>query len=295
MSGHYILGDWGTSSARFYLCQNGAVKDCVNGPGVKFTDNVGEAFHEAVNPWVRTHGPLTSVLCGMVGSNIGWKDAGYIMCPADMVTLSEKKTKFSSRSGEVVLIPGVRTNKGLTSLPDMMRGEEVQIMGWAETHAQDALLCLPGTHTKWAIFRNGKIENFVSSLNGELFNILASHSVLINDASSHQPKINSAFHQGLEIGASDVSLNQLLFSVRSQQLSGDKSEEEAQSYLLGLLIGSDVSGVLKYSVGTPIQVIGGEAPARFYDEAIRYLGGATTVYDGQNISLTGLQRLYQAL
>lgn len=289
----YILGDWGTSSARFYLCRDGAVLDSVNGPGIKFTPDATDVFLKTINPWLEAHGPLTSMLCGMVGSNIGWREAGYIECPADADRLLEKKITFSSSGGDITIIPGVKTKLGLTGLPDMMRGEEVQILGWASSnHGNDGLLCLPGTHTKWAYFRDGKIDNFVSSLNGELFNILAKHSVLISDASRHPPKISEAFYKGLDIGGASISLNQLLFSVRSRQLSGDESPEDAQSYLLGLLIGSDVSGGFKFENGGVINVIGGEGPASFYAEAIRYLGGKTNIYDGQDASISGLQRLY---
>ena len=292
MGEYYILGDWGTSSARFYLCRDGAVLDSVNGPGIKFTPNAADVFLKTINPWLEAYGPLPSMLCGMVGSNIGWREAGYIECPADADRLLEKKITFSSPGGDITIVPGVKTKKGLTGLPDMMRGEEVQILGWASTHGNDGLLCLPGTHTKWAYFKDGKIDNFVSSLNGELFNILAKHSVLISDASSHTPKIGKAFYKGLDIGASSIGLNQLLFSVRSRQLSGDDGPEEAQSYLLGLLIGSDVSGGFKFANGAVINVIGGEGPATFYAEAIGYLGGKTNIYDGQDASISGLQRLY---
>ncbi len=290
----YILGDWGTSSARFYLCRDRAVLDSVNGPGIKFTTDAADVFLKTINPWLEAHGPLPSMLCGMVGSNIGWQEAGYIECPANADRLLEKKIAFSSPGGDITIIPGVKTKKGLTGLPDMMRGEEVQILGWASKHGNDGLLCLPGTHTKWAYFKDGKIDNFVSSLNGELFNILATHSVLISDISLHPPEINASFHRGLDIGASGESLNQLLFSVRSRQLNGDDGQESAQSYLLGLLIGSDVSSGFKFADGAVISVIGGEGPAKFYAEAIRHLGGKADVYDGQEESIAGLGHLYES-
>ena len=295
MDEYYILGDWGTSSARFYLCKNGEVIESLTGPGIKFTPNPAELYHETVRRWVNAHGDLKSLLSGMVGANIGWREAGYIDCPADAEALLEKKVTFTSPSGEIIIIPGVKTNQSLTGQADMMRGEEVQVFGWAYDHGHDGLLCLPGTHTKWTHFKDGKIDNFVSSLNGELFNILAEHSVLIGKNTSSAPTLNDAFKKGVEIGASSTSLNQLLFSVRSRQLNGDDAPEDSQSYLLGLLIGSDVSSGFNYAEGGPITVIGGEGPARFYAEAIRRLGGKVHIYDGQKSSIAGLGGLYDRI
>jgi len=77
-----ILGDWGSSSCRLYLHDGTGVIESITAPGIKFTPNVEDNFFDNVQPWLLQHGPLPAILCGMVGSNIGWRDAGYIDCPA---------------------------------------------------------------------------------------------------------------------------------------------------------------------------------------------------------------------
>lgn len=295
MKDYYILGDWGTSSARFYLFKEGKIVDSVKGTGIKFCKSPKDAFHKTVEPWIKSHGSLTSVLCGMVGANIGWREAGYCPCPAGASDLAAQLTSFSTEHGVVNIVPGVKTMESLTGLPDVMRGEETQIFGWAKAQSNDGMLCLPGTHTKWVQFRDGKICNFVSSMNGELFNILKDHSVLIGAETLPDATIGDEFRRGVKTGSSGISLNQLLFSVRALQLEGEYDKVQAKSYLLGLLIGSDVKDGLNYFSDQDLSIIGGLAPSSFYAEAIRHLGGNANIYDGQEASLQGLQAIHNEI
>lgn len=294
MEQRYILGDWGTSSARFYLLHNDDIIDSVTAPGIKFIEFPEAAYFDAVGIWLAEHGPLTSVLNGMVGSNIGWKEAGYIECPASLTALIGRMISISHPRGDIHIVPGVKTVNSFTQQPDVMRGEEVQVFGWASQHKEDGLLCLPGTHTKWVQYENGSIGNFVSSLNGELFQVLSSYSILLGAPDNILATIGNEFQDGVEIGASGTGLNQLLFSTRSRQINGDYNAKQAKSYLLGLLIGSDVRDGLKYSNDAKVNIIGASAPAGFYAEAFRILGKDTMVYDGQEASLQGLRTCYKS-
>lgn len=291
----YILGDWGTTSARFHLCRDGAVVATVTGPGAKFTDDLGQAYREAVAPWVDQHGPLMAVLCGMVGSNIGWCEAGYMACPAMVSDFVDQMISVSDDSGYVHIVPGVKTASNFMGLPDVMRGEETQILGWAAHNGGDGFLCLPGTHTKWVDFKDGKITNFTTSLNGELYNVLAQHSILLGADPRHEAQLSHAFRYGVEVGAATASLNQVLFSARALQLNGTYDPAQATSYLLGLLIGSDVKSGLELAGPQTINIIGGAKPTSFYQDAIIHLGVDAKVFDGQDAVLQGLVQLYKYL
>lgn len=292
MTTPYILGDWGTSSARFYLCSGGEILDTQVGKGIKFVDNAAAEIETLTKRWVIEHGKMNIVLSGMVGSTLGWKEAGYCDCPASLTDILSHLTIFDTPMGKVHIVPGVRTSEGLTGLPDVMRGEEVQVFGWAKDRPVDGLVCLPGTHVKWINLQNGHITNFVSSLNGELFSILAEHSILLGQKTDQAVEIGKPFRHGVEIGASRTSLNQLLFSARSLQLSGQYEESQARSYLLGLLIGSDVRGAFDFSEKRDVQIIGGQGPATFYAEAIMLLGGTAHLQDGQAASIAGLHLIH---
>jgi hypothetical protein len=49
-----------------------------------------------------------------------------------------------------------------------------------ERHAlADALVCLPGSHSKWAVVKQGGVlESFKSFMTGEIFALLQNHSIL---------------------------------------------------------------------------------------------------------------------
>src|SRR3954464_12235618 len=111
----------------------------------------------------------------MVGSNRGWIEAPYVPCPASLDDLARRLTYPSEREA---IVPGVKDDSN--GRADVMRGEEVQLLGAVVTGDvdQDALVCHPGTHNKWVVVRNGKIESFRTIMTGELFSLLKAHGVL---------------------------------------------------------------------------------------------------------------------
>jgi 2-dehydro-3-deoxygalactonokinase len=80
----FIAGDWGTSNLRLFLCDaEGAALDAISGPGA--ADSSGRfapVFGSLTARWKESHGVLPAVLCGMVGSSLGWTQAPYLPCPA---------------------------------------------------------------------------------------------------------------------------------------------------------------------------------------------------------------------
>ncbi len=74
------------------------------------------------------------------------------------------------------IIPGLRC-AGLTGAPDVMRGEETQVLGWLAQHPDRQqgrhLVCHPGTHAKWVVVEDGRIVRFVTAMTGEMFAVLS--------------------------------------------------------------------------------------------------------------------------
>jgi len=81
---NFLAGDWGTSNLRLFLCDAaGTALDSSAGPGAAESSGRFEAvFSGLTASWRERHGPLPAVLCGMVGSNFGWRQAPYVSCPA---------------------------------------------------------------------------------------------------------------------------------------------------------------------------------------------------------------------
>ena len=314
----FIAGDWGTTNLRLYLCQQKSGQPLTilatqMGPGVaQVEDNFEPIFFDLADDWFEEHGSMPVILSGMVGSNIGWQAAPYIECPVSAEQIISGRTVFNARGIEFSIISGLKTLNPLGT-PDLMRGEELQLLGWmrvADLKQQTAqLVVLPGTHNKWALVQDGKIETFVTALTGELYSLLQNHSVLIANPDSAEFS-EDVFLQGVKVATTLESgqLLQALFATRSRQVLGELSESHASSYLSGLLIGSDVVGsltlmkklmekLMEKQMGriSSVDLIGDSALSRCYQLALESVGIKAELRDATQIAISGYQAVYEAL
>ena len=309
----FIAGDWGTTNLRLYLCQHKSSQSLnilatQTGPGVAQVEgDFEQIFFDLAGHWFEEYGSMPVILSGMVGSNIGWHPAPYIDCPASAEQIVSGRTVFKARGIEFSIISGLRTINPLGT-PDLMRGEELQLLGWmggtldieAETETAQ-LVVLPGTHNKWALVRGGKIETFVTALTGELYSLLQNHSVLIANAESADFS-DEVFMQGVKVATTLESgqLLQALFATRSRQVLGELSELHASSYLSGLLIGSDMVGSLalmekQMGVISSVDLIGDSVLSRCYQLALQSVGIKAELRDAAQIAISGYEAIYEAL
>lgn len=299
----YVVGDWGTSRLRLFLCDGpGEILDTVEGPGVAAVRTPFDALFESImRPWEAEHGPLTAVLCGMIGSSIGWVQAPYVNCPADPEKIID--ACIAQRGGRVRIVPGARCENRLRAA-DFMRGEETQILGALTLHSTlrrgRHLLCLPGTHTKWVLLEDGTILEFLTTLTGELFGALRDHSVLVPAEGRSESVISrAAFDQGVKRFHEFPQTQVLhrLFECRSRTLNGELSARHATSFLSGLLIATDVSGALQVFADSPpnapVYLIGEPTLTQLYAAAIQHQSRAAQQLDGTAASLAGLGRAHQ--
>ncbi len=303
----FIAGDWGTTHLRLFLCdRHGNVIDTKSGPGVSSVrDDVGGAFFSLIEPWSSEHGPVPSVLCGMVGSTIGWREVQYINCPARTDAIARAAMRFAIKGREIAIVPGMSCRNRLLA-PDMMRGEETQILGALRHDPKLAIgrhfLCMPGTHTKWVSLNDGVVEHFLTALTGELFDIIYRHSVLVNTAGTADVVGGAEFARALDQTKMfpEAELIHLLFEVRSRQLKGDLKQKDAADYLSGLIIGQDVSGAKRFfrddlSKARQVLVIGSHKLSDLYVRALKSRDMPVTRLDGESASLAGLKVLYDEI
>jgi 2-dehydro-3-deoxygalactonokinase len=303
----YIAGDWGTSRLRLSLCRGDRVLERRQGPGIGALHGpAGEALRPLIAGWRDTYGPVPLVLCGMAGSRNGWRETRYLPCPADLHALGEAALRFEADGAPVAIAPGLSCKSRLGS-PEVMRGEETQIAGALALHPRLGtsrhLLCLPGTHTKWAWVEDGQVRDFVTALTGELFALLRDGSTLLragngvaNAGNASLDSKDDGFDQGLEAAAAldRSSLLHGLFSVRSRQLIDGCPHDWALAYLSGLLIGADVRGAIPL-FGSPGEalLIGDGALNDRYAHALRREGIVASCLDGEQCALAGLRTLWQ--
>jgi 2-dehydro-3-deoxygalactonokinase len=247
-----------------------------------------------VTPWDKAHGILPAVLCGMVGSTIGWREVSYLKCPAKPAAIADAALRFDANGRAVAILPGLSC-RGKTGAPDVMRGEETQILGALRLHSQLAkgrhVFCLPGTHTKWAVVTDGAVTQFQTALSGELFELLRRHSVLARDSSDVDAQ-SPAFALGLEFARQKADLLLLLFSARSRVVTGEMGKGDAASYLSGLILGKDIATATALfdliNTDGPVQIICTPELAALYGKALGAYDVKSVTIDGDRAALAGL-------
>jgi 2-dehydro-3-deoxygalactonokinase len=301
----FIAGNWGTSNLRLYLCDaQGIVLDGRTGPGA--ADSSGrfaEILQSLIASWRASCPTLPVVLCGMVGSNIGWTEAPYVACPALPEQIADACVALCD--GRVHIVPGLSCRNRFNA-PDFLRGEETQILGALNLseslRRERRLLCLPGTHTKWVLLQDGAVREFFTAPTGELFALVCEHSVLLRRQGKMAAAVDAdAFSMGLAHFNEfpQAQLLHRLFECRSRQLSGEFSLPEATGYLSGLLVASDVQGALcaltEPLAALSVHVIGAPELTRRYAAALGSHGCRTDAVDGAAASLAGLAQVHRRL
>lgn len=275
-----VAFDWGTSSLRAWLLDSaGAVRDekaaplgILKVPGGDFD----AVFRQIAGSWIEA-GATAAIASGMIGSRQGWAEAPYAACPADEAALAAGLISIPTSFGiPLRVVPGV-SRVDVDGIPDVMRGEETQIIGDAPATGR-RLYVLPGTHSKWALAEDGRITWFATSMTGETFAVLVEHSILgrLMDGRAHDP---AAFRRGLGVGATaGAGLLRRLFSARTLGLFNEVEPKAIGAYLSGLLIGAEVadaSGTVAAATGaTPdeVTIVGGAALSARYADAVEAAG-----------------------
>lgn len=297
----FIAGDWGTTNLRLVLCdRDGAELETIAGPGVSQIDGrFDTVFSNLTAPWTRQLGPVPAVLCGMVGSTLGWVNVPYVPCPTAPRNIA--LAMASIREHQVFIAPGLSC-RNRHGAPDVMRGEETQILGAMRLdpslQSGRHLLCLPGTHTKWAMLDDGVVREFLTSVSGELFAIVSEHSVLIR-AEGAASDSRTTFQRAVDHVRErpEAALSHLLFECRSRQVTGELEKSAAKDFLSGLLIAHDMCGARRVfadtlQAGAPVILIGTPQLMDLHDRAAVSFGMATRQIDGSRASLAGLALLH---
>jgi 2-dehydro-3-deoxygalactonokinase len=229
------------------------------------------ALRDAIGPWLAA-GEDRILLCGMVGSRQGWVEAPYLPCPAGPAEIAAAVVPLEFAGATCALVPGL-TARDAGGVPDVMRGEETKLVGLlAGIGDAEALVCLPGTHSKWARLSAGRIAGFATQMTGETRAVLLQHSIL-GRLAEEAPADDAAFLQGVARARQPGGLLHHLFGTRALGLMGDLPAAATASYLSGLLIGHEVQAVLAEGAPAgPIHLAGSEALAGAYAMAFNAHG-----------------------
>ena len=301
MSPALLAVDWGTTALRgALLAADGRVlAQHASERGLLSIAEGGwaAAFDAEFGAWRRSHPGLPCLMAGMVGSRQGWAEAPYCPCPAGPGDLAAHLLHLppdeAGHGGPVCIVPGLSTEGGGT--PDVMRGEETQILGALQTLGlmqgnDDATLVLPGTHSKWATVQGGRIVHFTTHMTGECYALLRQHSILARTLPADDTTwVPEAFDDGVHHAQLPGGLLHHLFSVRSLGLFNRLDGAAAAARLSGLLIGEELraQGLV---AGQAVTVVGSALLTHRYERALGLLG-LTVRSVGADASWRGLASL----
>lgn len=294
----WIAVDWGTSNLRVWgIGADGAVlteASSDKGMGKLERSDFEPALLELIGDWLPPNRKITVIACGMVGARQGWVEAPYRQAPCKPVffdIFGRPETRDARL--DVKVLAGI---KQISPSADVMRGEETQIAGFlADNPGFEGTLCLPGTHTKWVRIAGGEIIHFKTFMTGELFNLLATQSVLrhsLNDTGWD----TAEFSRVVAVTAREPDrFAAQLFSIRAQGLVAVLEPATAKARLSGTLIGVELAGAWDYWQDQNLAIVGNGAQTESYAEGLRALGQSPRIADASHVTLAGLKSAYQQI
>jgi 2-dehydro-3-deoxygalactonokinase len=244
----FVAVDWGTSSFRLWLVDRAGkvLAGRRSGEGMLVAAKAGFAgvlqSHLAA---VEAPDHLPVLLCGMAGARTGWVEAGYVDTPAPLAAILKQAVRVPDEARDIRILPGIAQRD--INAPDVMRGEETQLLGALGLDAEgEALVCMPGTHSKWVRVTDGIVEHFSTFMTGELFSAVSRETILsLAVAGADDAEDVASFRAAVEAAdnAPAFAAN-LLFGARSRQLLFGGTPEAARETLSGTLIGVELAAGL---------------------------------------------------
>ena len=293
----WVAVDWGTSNLRAWgIGADGSVvfeKSSPKGMGKLARDEFGPALLEVLNHLTPETGTRLDVLiCGMAGAKQGWLEAPYLEAPTDLRGLFSGAVRPVVDDGRFApaILPGVCQKAGDDNV---MRGEETQLLGLAALNPDfSGLVCMPGTHSKWAQLSGTRIEHFSTAMTGEMFEVLRTNSVLRHSLTGDLD--GPARAEGFAAGAADrlehpERLLGMLFRVRAGSLLSGRQPDWCAGYLSGLLIGTEVASNRHLIGDAPVPLVGSPALCRLYQDVLGMIGADGAPQDATEIVLAGLK------
>ena len=266
--------DWGTSSLRAFLIgAGGEVLDHISKPLGIMRINDGDferSFNDLVGPWQQAI-DLPIIASGMITSRNGWVETPYVSVPSGVQQLADALVTHKTSDGTTITFA-----TGMTAdhngVPDVMRGEETQIIGASVLGMSNGIFVMPGTHSKWITLHCDQIVDYSTYMTGEVFAALSKHTILAT-LMEYAPFKEDAFRKGCAVGLAEGS-NFLhdLFGVRSLPLFGKITGTMVKDYLSGLLIGAEVKGADVAQIKGPVTIIGRDDLADRYEIALSIAG-----------------------
>ncbi|TPK05943.1 2-dehydro-3-deoxygalactonokinase [Mesorhizobium sp. B2-5-9] len=287
--------DWGTTRLRAWL---------IDGGGKVLAERRGDdglitarekGFANVLEGHLAAMGApeeLPVIICGMAGSRQGWLEASYVGVPSPLGAILGGAARVPGQKRDIRIIPGLAQR--LADAPDVMRGEETQLAGAGLPAKGRELVCMPGTHSKWVLIEDGAVAGFGTWPTGELFSVLAAHSILRHSLGEHPSPVapdNPFFRRWCETALADGGdVTSRLFAIRAAGLLQDLQADDAAACLSGLLIGGEIASARRrHGAGaTSVVLVASGALAGLYQAALGLAGLGVRTVDADEAVRAGL-------
>lgn len=284
-----IAINWGTSKFRAYwLDANGTVRaERISERGVATIPQAGfpDALIAEVGEWIDA-GESQILMSGMVGSRSGWEEAPYINVPATFEQIVRRAIRLNTDLADVRIVPGL-IGEDEDGIPEVMRGEETEILGVTCARPDSSCICLPGTHTKWVRMNRDAISSFTTSMTGDLYRAVQ-ESTFLRTVIEGTEFDEQTFIEGVRRSQQASDLLHHLFGVRTLALMGRIRHSSAASYLSGLLIGHDIKPAARMK--ETVHLVGDSELCARYATALRAMDAQATIEEA-HAALRGLKRI----
>ncbi len=295
MTAFCALVDWGTTSFRIWIVDGkGQVLGhrrsdegmATRKPG---DDGFGPVLEEHLRE-LEAPANLPVLICGMAGAREGWKEAPYMNLPARIADIASGAVRLEGQDRDIRIIPGLAQMP--PSAPDVMRGEETQLLGMIADADDRQLVCMPGTHCKWVEIAEGAVVGFRTFLTGDLYNAISTATILAKSVPDDEPAFDeAAFRDAVSrVAAGSDGLSAELFSIRAGQLVGGVPAATAPSILSGLLIGSEITASRNVlaAYGRHVTLIGSGVLAERYAMAFDVSDVKVRLHPAEALTQNGL-------
>jgi 2-dehydro-3-deoxygalactonokinase len=291
-----ICIDWGTTNFRAYLVDTlsgNCLSECHSEQGLLSLkpSQFAEYCQAQVGHW-RVEAGTPIYLSGMVGSDKGWASAPQLDVPVSSQSLA-RELLVAPGMENAWIVPGAKIVS--EHHVDVMRGEEVQILGAMALHGVGRqVCCLPGTHSKWASADSHSISHFSTSISGELYSLLLNHSLLGRPAQADAAFSENAFRLGVGRSSSDEGLLHALFEARSRFLYAGLTAAEIPSFISGVVIGEEVGRMRTvYPRLNSLLLVCSKVLFQPYSIALKINDIQSTWIDSEAATLAGMLQLHR--
>lgn len=289
-----LVIDWGTTNLRAYLCRSDGLvtarAELEQGIKTVAAEQYPRVLQQVLTELgVAVDEPI--YICGMAGARGGWIEAPYCETPVAMTALKTNLLPLPEPY-QGFLVPGVKTFSSDGSL-DVMRGEEIQVFGaLKKLGLDDALICLPGTHSKWVQVRDHRIVAFMTFMTGDIFQALG-QTILkcrAEDNFTAQTFLSGVMESQQTVGG----LLHQLFTARTHMLAGNLKEKQVSSFVSGLLIGHELKETEMFrGADNQVVVIGSERLCLRYRMALEQAAVEVEMLGSDVATCSGVAALRQ--